>query len=81
MKKKLKVIFGVTSGLSFLGLVIVSWVAFLDDRMESTALNTLMLIFTGCFIGCLFVYAILELSGRDSDEGGGTPSDWPGIPW
>lgn len=81
MKKKLKVMFGVASGLSFVGAVVVGWVAFLGDGMGFPTLNTLATIFFGGFIICLLVFAILMLSDCDPNEGGSIPPGGPGFPW
>lgn len=82
MKKKLKVIFAVASGLLFVGLVVTGWVAFFFDSMGSPIMKTLMLIFWYGFGVCLTIFAVLMLSDCDPNEGGGSiRPDGPGIPW
>lgn len=84
MKKKLKMIFGVGSGLSFVGLGVVGWVPFFISgiRMESTMWSTLMWILLWSLIGCLLIFSALMLSDVDLNEGGSIPpAGGPGIPW
>lgn len=68
MKKRIRMIFGVASIVSFVGFVVTGWVAFFCDKMGFHTIWKVEWIFLFCFLICATVFSVLMGSDSNPDQ-------------